>query len=129
MNHSDTETPRAVEIRNRYFELLDKHLSDLIDERTERMLELCDIADLLYVSQKHLIKIIQKLEGNHPCHFYVQKIVKKTTELLADTDWPIVEIARRFTYDPSNFTKFFKKHTGYTPSFYRNNLKKAKSSP
>lgn len=120
---------RSEEITARYFELLDTHLDDLIKGRTDVMFELNHIAEILCVSQKHLIKIIQETKGDHPCHFYVSKILEQIKILLSDTDLTITEIAYRLTYDPSNFTKFFKKHEGKTPSQYRTEFKKAKSSP
>lgn len=115
---------RNEEITAKYFELLDTHLNDLTSGRTDVMLELNDIAKNLCVSQKHLIKIIRETKGNHPCHFYVQKILEQAKRLLSDTDYTVSEIAHRLTYDPSNFTKFFKKYEGLTPSLYRANLKK-----
>jgi AraC-like DNA-binding protein len=35
--------------------------------------------------------------------------------MLNTSDKSVAEIARIFTYDPSNFSKFFKKMTGLTP--------------
>ncbi len=120
---------RNEEITTQYFGLLNSHLKDLINGITSEMFELNDIAKILCVSQKHLIKIIQETRGNHPCHFYIKEILDQTKILLSDTDWTIAEIAHRLTYDPSNFTKFFKKYEGKTPSEYRTEINKAKSSP
>jgi AraC-like DNA-binding protein len=119
---------RSEEITMQYFELLDRHLAELISGVCIEMLELQGIANILCVSQKHLIKIIQETSGNHPCHFYVQKILTCTKRLLINSELTISEIAQRLTYDPSNFTKFFKKYEGMSPSQFRQ-LKKAKSSP
>ncbi len=119
---------RSEEITIQYFELLDRHLAELIDGVSIEMLELQDIANILCVSQKHLIKIIQETSGNHPCHFYVQKILTCTKTLLTNSELTISEIAHRLTYDPSNFTKFFKKYERMSPSQFRQ-LQKAKSSP
>lgn len=119
---------RATYVTSQYFSLLDKHLHDLIDGQATEMYELNDIAKILCVSPKHLIKLIQKTSGYHPCHFYVQKILETTKQLLLTTNLSISEIAFRLTYDPSNFTKFFKKYEKMTPSQFRSN-KKAKSSP
>lgn len=127
MENTGTNTKkRNNDITTRYFELLDAHLNDLVTGNTSEMLELQDIAKILFVSQKHLIKIIQETRGNHPCHFYVQKILEQTKRLLATTDWSITEIAYRLTYDPSNFTKFFKKYEGITPSQFREMQKSEK---
>ncbi|WP_104380943.1 AraC family transcriptional regulator [Sphingobacterium sp. HMA12] len=119
---------RSEEITIRYFEFLDHHLSELVNGIAVEMLELKDIASTLCISQKHLIKIIQETRGNHPCYFYVHKILDCIKELLINTTWSISVIAQTLTYDPSNFTKFFKKYEGLTPSQFRQ-LKKAKSSP
>jgi len=89
------------------------------------MMELQDIANILCVSQKHLIKIIQETSGNHPCYFYVQKILACIKDLLINSDLTIAKIAQMLTYDPSNFTKFFKKYEGMSPSQFRQ-LKKRK---
>lgn len=110
---------RRTEVTGCYFELIDSHLEDLLSGRIDRMFELSDIADRLSISQKHLIRIVKETRGNHPCHFYVQAILEKSKHLIATTRLPISEIAQRLTYDPSNFTKFFKKYVGVTPSKYR----------
>lgn len=127
---SDTQTTPTYneEVAQRYLDFLDKHLADLTIGSADQMLELGDIARIFCISQKHFIKIIKSAKGDHPCHFYVQKIIAKSQQLLHETNWTISDIAFRLTYDPSNFTKFFKKYTGLTPTQYRNE-RKAKSSP
>ncbi|WP_447641891.1 MULTISPECIES: helix-turn-helix domain-containing protein [Chitinophagaceae] len=119
---------RNSEVIQQYFDLLDNHLDELITGKADQMLELSDISRILCISQKHLIKIIKTEKGEHPCHFYMQKIIAKSKKLLSETNLSITDIAYRLTYDPSNFTKFFKKYTGTTPSQFRNPIK-AKSSP
>ncbi len=42
--------------------------------------------------------------------------------LLETTTHPVAEIARTLTYDPSNFTKFFKHFQGSTPKQYREQI-------
>lgn len=111
-----------------YWELLDRHLTDLVEGRIDQMYELQDIAKILCISPKHLIKIVKETTGQHPCHFFVEKILDKARYLLVNTGHPISDIAIRLTYDPSNFTKFFKRHVGITPTQYRHGIK-AKSSP
>lgn len=119
---------RSEEITVQYFDFLDRHLAELVRGDSIEMMELQDIANILCVSQKHLIKIIQETSGNHPCYFYVQKILACIKDLLVNSDLTIAKIAQMLTYDPSNFTKFFKKYEGMSPSQFRQ-LKKAKSSP
>ena len=115
---------RSKEITQIYFEFLDRHLAELISGVSIEMLELQDIANILCISQKHLIKIIQETSGNHPCHFYDLKIIEEAKNMLCQTDHSIAEIARILTYDPSNFSKFFKKFVGQTPGMFRKEEKK-----
>ncbi|GGH16959.1 AraC family transcriptional regulator [Sphingobacterium alkalisoli] len=110
---------RNVEITRDYFAFLDRHLSDIVEGKTTEMLKLNEIADALCVSHKHLTHTIQQTMGQHPCHFYDLKIIEIAKEMLLGTNIPIAEIARKLTYDPSNFSKFFKKWTGETPGEFR----------
>lgn len=82
-------------------------------------MELNDIAKQLFVSHKYLIEIIKDEYGEHPCHFYIQKILNTANRLLTETNQPVTEIAQMLTYDPSNFNKFYKKYMGLTPGQYR----------
>ncbi len=113
---------RKEQIVLRFFEIIDAHLQDLVTEESGRMMELREISRKLYCSQKYLIEIFRERRGHHPCHYYVRKIIDRSAQLLTETDWPIAEIARKLTYDPSNFSKFFKKYTGLTPGQFRTNV-------
>ncbi|WP_410429542.1 helix-turn-helix domain-containing protein [Pedobacter lusitanus] len=110
---------RNEEITIAYFAFLDQHLANLIAGKETEMLEINQIADRLFISAKHLSDTIQFTQGHHPCHFYDRKILDEAKRLMLETSLPIAEIARRLTYDPSNFSKFFKKYTGVTPGQFR----------
>ena len=67
-----------------------------------------------------------KLEtGHHACYFYEQRILLEAKKLLADRTLSIGTIAHMMDYDVSNFTKFFKRFIGSTPSAYRKELENA----
>lgn len=119
---------RSDELTVRFFEILDAHLDEIVNGNETEMMELNEIAKHLFVSQKHLIKVINQTSGHHPCHFYMQKILDQAKIMMLNTDLSIAEIARRLTYDPSNFNKFFRKYTGTTPHQFRL-IEKAKISP
>ncbi|WP_126973005.1 helix-turn-helix domain-containing protein [Gynurincola endophyticus] len=110
---------RSVEITSQYFDFLDRHISDVVNGRAADFLELNQIAGELFVSHKHLTDTVQKETGNHPCHFYDLKIIDQAKRMLTDTSRSIADIATILTYDPSNFSKFFKKFVGQTPGQYR----------
>lgn len=111
---------RAEDIVRQYFDLLDGHLDDIVHGRAVQMMQLKQIASLLYVSHFHLTDVVKQTTGHHPCYFYDQKIIEIAKKMLATTTQPVSEIAMTLTYDPSNFSKFFKKMTGLTPGSFRN---------
>jgi AraC family transcriptional regulator, regulatory protein of adaptative response / methylphosphotriester-DNA alkyltransferase methyltransferase len=110
---------RSEEITRQYFAFLDKHIRDVISGDSPEFMELNEIAGELAVSHQHLTDTIKKEKGKHPCYFYDEKIIEEAKIMLSDADKSIAEIARILTYDPSNFSKFFKKITGITPGDFR----------
>lgn len=132
MEHS--ETKRSAQITEQYFAFLDRHVEDVANGNATDFLELNQIANALHITHSHLSDSLQKTTGHHPCHFYDMKIIEKAKSLLKETDLSIAFIAKKLTYDPSNFSKFFKKFTGQTAGEFRKqqkltNLKVPKSSP
>lgn len=111
---------RKREITTRYLEELDKHLADMKAGLLETSLEVKDFAALLFISPTHLSDTIKDVLGKSPCNVYEEKLIKLSKELLKDTQKSITEIAVSLTYDPSNFTKFFKRFEGITPREFRN---------
>jgi len=125
MNHIPTNNEtlqRRRQVAEGYFNLLDDHLGDIVSGRETEMMSLRQIAQKLFVSHKYLIEIIQEKYSHHPCYFYDEKILDKAKQLLSGTKLSVAEIARRLTYDPSNFSKFFKKYVGQTPMQFRSAL-------
>ena len=122
MIKEESTSSRHNKLISAYIELIDIHLSRLAEGQETEMMELGDIARELCVSHKHLIAIVKQATGHHPCHFYIQKILEKVNTLLNETDYPVAEIARKLSYDPSNFTKFYKKYAGMTPGQYRQKM-------
>jgi AraC-like DNA-binding protein len=49
--------------------------------------------------------------------------------MLREDRFTIAEIAGLLTFDTSNFTKFFKRFEGITPSAYRHRLQEAEATP
>ncbi|MFT4032747.1 MAG: AraC family transcriptional regulator [Siphonobacter sp.] len=115
---------RSKEITQSYFNFLDKHIADVISGNVDQFMEINQIASELFLSHKHLTDTIQKETGNHPCHFYDLKIIEEAQKMLSKTDKSVAEIAKTLTYDPSNFSKFFKKFVGQTPGHFRKENKK-----
>ncbi|WP_316807112.1 AraC family transcriptional regulator [Pedobacter agri] len=115
---------RSAEITAAYFTFLDQHIEDVVNGQVLDFLELNQIAQALHISHSHLSDTLQQETGHHPCHFYDRKILNKAKSLLTDTNLSIAEIAKKLTYDPSNFGKFFKKFAGQTAGDFRRQHKK-----
>lgn len=112
---------RQHEITTDYLKEVDKHLLDIVEERCFEMFEIRDFAAILHIHPTHMSNTIKLATGKHPCYFYEEKILSIAKEMLETNEKSIGAIATLLTYDPSNFTKFFKAFTGMTPKQYRQN--------
>lgn len=119
MNPLIKRNGRPQEITAAFHQVLDRHLLDLIEGRVDEMYEIRDIARELFIHPNHLTDTIKQATGHHPCVFFQEKILTITKKLLEENELPIHAIALTLTYDPSNFTKFFKRFTNQTPKQYR----------
>lgn len=113
---------RQTQLISSYIEYLELHIKDLRDGKAERTLEIRDFADKLHVHPRHLSNTINAVLGKSPCDLYEGRLITLAKELLIDPTLPIGEVASRLCFDPSNFTKFFKRFTGSTPREYRNSF-------
>lgn len=112
-------TARPQEITQQYLKDLDNHLLDIVEGRATEMFELKHFAEMQYIHPVHFSNTIKDSTGLHPCFFYEEKIMNIAKAMLQKNNQSISAIARLLTYDPSNFTKFFKKFENNTPKQYR----------
>jgi len=115
---------RKNEIVSQYLRELDTHIQELKSGFAGNTLTIKDFAEKLFVHPVHLSNTIKEVTGSSTCQFYEERLIKISKELLAETGLPISDIAHQLTYDPSNFTKFFKQYTGMTPKQFRAELRK-----
>jgi AraC-like DNA-binding protein len=113
---------RQKEIVQQYLVELDKHIADLKAGNVEKMNEIREFANILHIHPAHLSNTIKEVTGRSSCDLYEERLVNLSKEMIATTSLSIAQIARQLTYDPSNFTKFFKHFTGMTPKKYRDSL-------
>lgn len=110
---------RQHEITADFLAMLDSHLDDIIDGRVLDMYEIRDFAEKLHIHPTHLSNTIKFTTGKAPCYFFEDKLMAISKSMLEENKMAIGEIAALLTYDPSNFTKFFKHFSGQTPKQYR----------
>ena len=112
---------RKAEITERFIEEVNKHINSILAGETEHMYHIKDIAAIMHIHPVHLSNTIKLHTGKAPCFFFEERILDESKKMLK-TSMSITDIATRLTYDNSNFTKFFKRFTGYTPSQYREKI-------
>ncbi|GAA4053450.1 hypothetical protein GCM10022409_45450 [Hymenobacter glaciei] len=110
---------RQHEITADFRREVDRHLADIVAGRATEMFEVRDLAGVLCIHPTHLSNTIRLATGHSPCYFFEARIMDVSRELLADPRRSVADIAANLTYDPSNFTKFFKRFQGCTPKQYR----------
>jgi AraC family transcriptional regulator of adaptative response / methylphosphotriester-DNA alkyltransferase methyltransferase len=101
---------RQHEITADFMKEIDKHLDEILAGRADDMFEIQDVAAIMHIHPTHLSNTIKLTTGHSPCFYFENKILDKAKAMLADN---------KLTYDPSNFTKFFKHFEGITPKQYR----------
>ncbi len=112
---------RKKEIVKNYLFQLDKHMDDLRTGKADHTFEIKDFADLLHIHPTHLSNTLNEVLDQSPCDVYERRLVALSKELMQNTSRTIADVAHQLFYDPSNFTKFFKRFEGITPKQYRQN--------
>ncbi len=115
-------TSRQEEIVLEFLSLVDAHIGDILEGRADDMHHIKDIAAIMHIHPTHLSNTIKIHTGKSPCYFFEDKLMNIAREMLHNPSTPIAEIAIRLTFDTSNFTKFFKRFEGMTPSAYRHRI-------
>lgn len=84
-----------------------------------------EYAEMMNISYKFLNEICKSVTGDTAKDFIDKFVVLEMKRHLAMSDIPVKELTYKMGFDePTNFVKFFKKHTGYSPSQFKNILTK-----
>ncbi len=97
--------------------LLEKHFSETRNAK--------DYAEMMDISYNHLNKITKSIAGNSVKVFIDNFLILEIKRQLAISDISTKELTYELGFDePTNFVKYFKKHTLLSPSQFKNYLKK-----
>lgn len=110
---------RPESITKQYIQCIDRHLDDLVYNRADQMLEIEGLAAILCIHPTHLSNTIQQTMGTSACGVFQVKIMERALQLLGQPGLSIKHIALQLSYEPSQFTKSFKRITGLSPKQYR----------
>lgn len=93
----------------------------IMDERVTEEIDLYALASELNLSYSWFRKTFKDFTGHSPAKYFQQLKLRRAQRLLSDTALSIKEIAYSLGYKSTeHFFAIFKKHTGYTPTAYRN---------
>lgn len=115
------------------WQLKDKFVS-MVEKEVRSFCSVDYYADCLCVTVRHLSKIIKQTMGYTAKQWIDNYAILEMKVALQSATLSVQEVAWMFHFpDPSTFSRYFKKHTGYSPSEYREALcvmtKRIDSSP
>lgn len=92
----------------------------IIDNKISKSRNVNDYCKWLEVSYKKLNEACKMVTQNTAKNFIDQVLLLKAKQLLTDNKQSISEIAYLLSFEePTNFTKFFKKHTNFSPKEFQ----------
>lgn len=107
--------PSWIDLFTRFKVLVTEHHSETRNAK--------DYAARLGISYKHLNQICKNVTGNTPKQFIDTYLILEIKRQLSISNLSVKELTYDFGFDePTNFLKFFKKHTHQTPTQFRRAL-------
>lgn len=111
--HSQTGTTRQADLFQRFVALVHEHCTE--------QREVAFYADRLCISTRYLSTIIRSVAHSTAKEFIDRSVVLEIKMLLGSRELSVQEIAYRLHFpDQSYLGRFFKKHTGVSPTEFRN---------
>lgn len=113
-----------VEQKNAEWFALFGHFKEHLEMHYALTRSVKDYAGMLKISPKHLNTICKSITGSTAKQCIDNFMVLEMKRVLATSNESVQEITYTFGFDePTNFVKFFKKHTGHSPAKFRNTYK------
>ncbi len=108
----------ALNRSNLIFEFIDLTREKISESRNAK-----DYAKQMKISYKHLNNVCKQCLHKTAKDFIDEYIILEAKRILIDTDYTIKEITDKVGFDePTNFVKYFKKHTGFSPGGFRKKI-------
>ena len=95
----------------------------LVFEHHKTHREIAFYADKLCISPLYLTKVIQEINGQSAREIIADYIIVEIKKLLRDTNLEIKDVVRQTGFsNQSSMSRFFRQHTGMSPSEYRRTI-------
>lgn len=110
----------TIEATHKKHQSLFIQFKDLVEQNYTQTRNVKDYAILLQISPKHLNYVVKEVTINTAKHFIDNYVILEIKRLIISTTKSLKEIAFQNGFDEvTNFTKFFKKHTGLSPKEFK----------
>lgn len=115
------ENTRLTEPTRRKTRSLYAQYIDLLNDGNQRLIKVNDYARLLNTTPQNLNAVCQKAEGKSASVILAEHVMDEARRLLLYSNLNVTEIAFQLGFkDNSHFIKYFRRHSGTTPSRFRN---------
>lgn len=109
--------------QNKRTEELINTLKRYICENLDKDISLIRLAEFVFFNPSYLSRLFKQVTNLNISEYISDKRITRSKLLLQKTKKKINEVAELVGYDTStNFSRFFKKHTGLSPQEYRNSF-------
>ncbi|NRR90727.1 helix-turn-helix domain-containing protein [Winogradskyella undariae] len=96
---------------------------NLVEENYTKTRNVKDYAESLNISTKHLNTIVRAITLNTAKHFIDNYVILEIKRVIFSSTISLKEVSYQNGFDEvTNFTKFFKKHTGLSPKEFKSTL-------
>ncbi|WP_179316910.1 helix-turn-helix domain-containing protein [Winogradskyella undariae] len=112
-----------LKIFNKKHQTLFNNFKNLVEKNYTTTRNVKDYAKFLNISSKHLNTIVRSVTLNTAKHFIDNYVILEIKRDIFSTPSRLKEVAYENGFDEvTNFTKFFKKHTGLSPKEFKSTL-------
>lgn len=119
---TDSAAPAQVEDKKSISQLTQRFIQ-LVEKNFPQGASVAGYALSLNVTPSHLTQTIKRATGKAPGQIIRERLILEAERLLQYSNLSTAEIAYKLGFeDPSYFSRFFKEHTGFSPSAFRSSF-------